>query len=161
MVENREFHTTDICMADVDAIAAVERRCFPTPWSLASCAIELSAAGGGGYVTTCGPEGTIAGYLFYRVIVDEMHIMKVATDHPWRNRRIALALLGKAVSLAGRKGLRQVCLEVRASNIPAINLYKKCGFELSGRRPGYYDNREEAVLMTKNIEEGCLTWQRQ
>jgi ribosomal-protein-alanine N-acetyltransferase len=144
------FHTAAIATTDIGGIAAVEQRCFPTPWSPASCAAELSA--GGGYVTTRAPEGNIAGYLFYRIILDEMHIMKVATDQPWRNRRIASCLLEKAVALARGKGLRQVCLEVRASNLPAINLYAKHGYTRSGRRPGYYDNREDAIIMTRNIE---------
>lgn len=151
MPDPRTFHTAVISAVNISGIAAVERRCFQTPWSPASCAAEMSA--GGGYVTTCDPEGTIAGYLFYRIIMDEMHIMKVATDHPWRHRHIASTLLEKAVALAGRKGLRQVCLEVRASNLPAINLYAKHGFIRSGRRPGYYDNREDAVLMARDLEE--------
>ena len=159
MADRRLFHTAAISAADINAVAAMEQRCFPTPWSPASCAAELCVTGGGGYVAAGGPEGTIAGYLFYRIMTDEMHIMKVATDPPWRHRRIASKLLRKALALAGRRRLRQVCLEVRASNIPAIQLYEKHGFELSGIRPAYYDNREDAVLMTKNIEEELLTWQ--
>jgi ribosomal-protein-alanine N-acetyltransferase len=151
VLESRLFHTTDISTTNINDIAAVEQRCFQTPWSSASCAAELSA--GGGYVTTCGPDGAIAGYLFYRVIMDEMHIMKVATDRPWRNRQIASRLLKKAVALAGGEGLRKVCLEVRASNLPAINLYSKHGFKLAGKRPGYYNNREDAILMDRDIEE--------
>lgn len=148
-------------MANITGIAAVEQRCFETPWSLSACAAELSIADGGGYVVTCGDNGAIVGYIFYRVIIDEMHIMKIATVPSWRNRRIASTLLEKTIALARGKGLRRICLEVRASNVAAINLYDKFAFEQSGTRPGYYNNREDAVLMTKNIEEEILTWQRQ
>ncbi|MEW6079330.1 MAG: ribosomal protein S18-alanine N-acetyltransferase [Thermodesulfobacteriota bacterium] len=150
MNDPRILHTVPISATDISKIAAVEQRCFQAPWSPTACAAELSA--GGGYVTIGGPPETIAGYLFYRIVLDEMHIMKVATDHPWRNRRIASRLLEKTVALAGEKGLRQVCLEVRASNLAAVNLYVKHGFIQSGRRPGYYDNREDAILMVRKLD---------
>jgi len=127
---------------------------------LASCAAELAVSGGGGYAVTRDDNGSIAGYIFYRVIVDEMHIMKIATAPCCRKRHVASTLLRKTIALARTKGLRRICLEVRESNMAAIRLYQKFGFTTSGRRPGYYDNREDAVLMNKNIEESP-TWQQQ
>jgi ribosomal-protein-alanine N-acetyltransferase len=161
VLDEKRFHTTDISMANIDGVAAIEQCCFQSPWSAAACAAEITMAAGGGFAVTCGSDGTIAGYIFYRVMVDEMHIMKIATLPRWRKQQIATALLQKAINLAREKGLWRICLEVRASNLPAVSLYQKFGFTLSGRRPGYYENREDAVLMNKNITEEPLTWQHQ
>ena len=161
MLNDRYFHTTDISPANIDDVAAIEQCCFQTPWSPAACAAEIALAEGGGFAVTCDKGETIAGYILYRVMVDEMHIMKIATLPRWRRRQVATVLLKKTLTLAREKRLRRICLEVRASNLPAINLYRKFDFTLSGRRPGYYDNREDAVLMNKNITEEPLTWQQQ
>ena len=161
MNELRPCRLADIRPAHIHDIAALEQCCFPTPWSPAACGAELGVAGGGGYAAVRDNIAGIDGYIFFRVIIDEMHILKIATDPASRNRRIASALLQKAIDLAREKGLQRICLEVRASNTAAVNLYRKFNFVLSGTRSGYYDNREDALLMTKNIEEGMTTWQRQ
>ena len=161
MLDERLFHTTDISMADIGNVAAVEQCCFKTPWSATACAAEIALAEGGGLAVTCHNDGMIAGYILYRVMVDEMHIMKIATLPRWRKRQIASELMRKTIDLAREKRLKRICLEVRASNLPAINLYCKFGFTLSGRRPGYYENREDAVIMNKNITEEPLTWLQQ
>lgn len=159
MAKARLFHTTAISAANITGIMAVEQNCFKIPWNLAAGAAELAITGGGGYAVTCGNDESIAGYIFYRVIIDEMHILKVATAPPWRKQRIASELLQKTIDLAREKGLRRICLEVRASNTAAINLYQKFEFASSGRRPGYYDNREDAILMSKEIAE-CPSWRQ-
>ena len=161
MIEAQQFHITDISNICITGIAVIERQSFQTPWSLDACTAELSITGGGGYAALYGEDKTAIGYIFFRIVLDEMHIMKIATTHSWRHQGVASTLLAKAINLARRKWLKRICLEVRASNIAAINLYNKYEFEQSGIRPGYYDNREDAVLMTKNFEEGVLTWQRQ
>ncbi len=161
MIDARGFHTADIALSNIDAVASLEQRCFPSPWSFAACTAELSVAGGGGYTATDDENGRVVGYIFFRVIVDEMHILKIAVLPAWRKRGVGSALLEKALILARAKWLRRICLEVRAANTAAIHLYNKYGFTSTGVRPGYYENREDAVLMTKNIEEGVLTWLRQ
>lgn len=161
MIETGDVHTQGIDASNINAVAALEQQCFQTPWSIEACTAELAVTGGGGYAATGGGNGAVVGYVFYRVILDEMHLLKIAAMPSRRNRRIASTLLEKTITLAGKKGLKRICLEVRASNLSAISLYGKYGFVQSGLRPGYYGNREDAVLMTKNIEEGFPTWQRQ
>jgi len=161
VIETQHVHTTGISRSNITQVAAVEQLCFQSPWSFDACAAELFITGGGGYAATCGDKKSVVGYIFFRVIFDEMHILKIAAAPSWRNRRIASTLLKQTITLAGEKWLRRICLEVRASNIPAINLYNKYGFEQSGIRPGYYGNREDAILMNRNIGKGVLTWQRQ
>ncbi len=157
MPDDLRPRTAEISRANISTVACLEQRCFQTPWSPAACAAEITHGNGGGFVATCDNGETITGYIFYRMILDEMHIMKIATAPRWRKHHIATELLQKTITLAREKGLRRLCLEVRASNLPAINLYRKFEFTLSGKRPRYYDNHEDAVLMTKNILEDFLS----
>jgi ribosomal-protein-alanine N-acetyltransferase len=58
-------------------------------------------------------------------------------------------LLTEALAEAKRLGARLAFLEVRASNDGAREMYRRFGFEETGRRPRYYrDNAEDAILMT-------------
>lgn len=157
MPDAHSLHTTDISKGNISRIAVLEQCCFQTPWSPSACAAELTFNQGGGFAVTHDDDKTVAGYVFYRVMIDEMHILKIATAPHWRKRHIASTLLQKTVNLARAKKLRRICLETRASNLPAINLYRKFDFEFSGRRPRYYNNQEDAVLMTKNIWEDFLS----
>ena len=64
------------------------------------------------------------------------------------------ALVSAAAELARTEGLSLLTLEVRESNAPALALYKKQGFEILGKRPGYYEQpREDAVIMTLYLKE--------
>ena len=56
-------------------------------------------------------------------------------------------LLERLIDLANSMNLKVLNLEVRESNVPAIKLYEKFGFEVCGIRKKYYDNVENAVLM--------------
>jgi len=94
-------------------------------------------------------DGALAGYAGLQMIVDEGHITNVAAAPEYRRRGIADALMAGLMSAAAERGLRFVTLEVRESNIPAQNLYKKHGFSPVGIRKGYYDQpKENAVLMS-------------
>ncbi len=67
----------------------------------------------------------------------------------WRGRGIGELMLLAMIERSIELGAHEVTLEVRVSNTVAQNLYRKYGFEVVGRRPGYYrDNNEDADLMT-------------
>jgi ribosomal-protein-alanine N-acetyltransferase len=102
----------------------------------------------------CAATHHIAAYVFFRRVLDEMHILKVATARPWQRRQGAWLLMDEAIRRARKMGLRQVFLEVRASNIAAIRLYEKTGFTVAGRRPGYYyDDNDDAIMMIHTLKE--------
>jgi ribosomal-protein-alanine N-acetyltransferase len=54
--------------------------------------------------------------------------------------------------LAGK--IRLAYLEVRVTNQPALNLYKKRGFLIVGLCKHYYPDGEDAILMTLDLDEG-------
>ncbi len=89
------------------------------------------------------------GYLGLWYMVDEAHIVAIATHPAYRRRGIGERLLARALELARERDAKTVTLEVRVSNEPAQRLYEKYGFRRVGLRPRYYtDNGEDALIMT-------------
>ena len=79
----------------------------------------------------------------------EADITNIAVHPNYRNLTIGSKLLSSLISLCENLDCSLINLEVRSSNIPAQNLYKKFLFIENGLRKGYYtDNKEDAVLMT-------------
>lgn len=89
----------------------------------------------------------LAGFLCSWLIAGELQIQNLATLPQMRRRGIAAKLLAHAIERSQEQGLTSVCLEVRATNIPAITLYERFGFTLDGKRPSYYADGEDALLM--------------
>lgn len=148
------FYTSGITPADIPAIAGIESDCFKNPWGLPAVAEELSVLEGGGLATRCAATHCITGYIFFRFILDEMHILKVATARQWRRQHGALLLVSDAIRRARQKNMVRAFLEVRSSNAAAIKLYEKLGFAVAGRRPGYYyDDSDDAIMMIHSLKE--------
>lgn len=72
-----------------------------------------------------------------------------------RRRGIGSALMETVLAWARDLGAKEIWLEVRKSNVRAVRLYERCGFAITGSRPGYYvDPVEDALLMRRQIECG-------
>jgi ribosomal-protein-alanine N-acetyltransferase len=90
----------------------------------------------------------LIGYVINSRYVDAWHVMNVAVDPDHQRRGIATQLLERVFELTRSEERRGYTLEVRVSNLDAIQLYQKIGFSQQGIRRGYYtDNREDAVIM--------------
>jgi ribosomal-protein-alanine N-acetyltransferase len=129
---------------DLPSVISIERRSFPTPWSLAMFVLELSKPSGI-CLAAEDSEGLIA-YLVCARYDDVWHLMNVAV-HPERRRRgVATDLIERLFEEAGAEA--RYTLEVRVSNGPAIEMYRNFGFRSAGRRRRYYhDNGEDALIM--------------
>jgi len=118
-------------------------------WSEASYAQLRESGGYTGWVAIA-PDGSLAGFIITRTITTEAEILNLAVASQLRRSGIAAALLRSALENFAFAGVRRVYLEVRASNAPAIALYQKHAFAITGTRPGYYQYpTESAVLMEK------------
>jgi [ribosomal protein S18]-alanine N-acetyltransferase len=94
-------------------------------------------------------QNVILGYGGFWLMVDEAHISTIAAHHDWRRRGIGELLLVSMIDAGAEIGAHMVTLEVRLSNLNAQSLYRKYGFEVTGRRKGYYsDNGEDALIMS-------------
>ena len=131
--------------ADLPQVVAIERRAFPTPWSLAMFVLELSKPSG---VCLAAWEGAhLRGYLICSRYDTVWHVMNVAVDPDVRRRGIATALLDELLERIDDPRARYT-LEVRCSNAGAIALYERFGFRAAGTRRRYYqDNGEDALIM--------------
>ena len=144
--------------ADLPQVIAIERRAFPTPWSLAMFVLELSKPSGiclaACEAGTSGVaegdrhgSGRLAGYLVCSRYERVWHIMNVAVDPDRRRAGIATALLERLFERVADPEARYT-LEVRRSNDGAIALYERFGFRVAGVRRRYYqDNGEDAYVM--------------
>ena len=149
---NPELEIRQLAYADLPQVIAIERRAFPTPWSLAMFVLELSKPSGICLAATRG--GRIVGYLVCSRYDTVWHVMNVAVDPRLLRQGIARTLLEHLFAQADRPG-EQYTLEVRPSNEPAIGLYERFGFRTAGKRRGYYrDNREDSLIMWRKCDVG-------
>lgn len=133
-----------LAYSDLPAVISIERRAFPTPWSLAMFVLELSKPSGICLAATNGDQ--LLGYLICSRYEQVWHLMNVAVAPEHRRAGVARRLIAKLVEEAG--GKLPFTLEVRVSNRPAITMYERLGFRSAGVRPRYYqDNDEDALIM--------------
>ena len=93
-------------------------------------------------------NGRIAAYCFFWLLPPEVHLLNVAVRPEHRRQGLAKRLLSAMLTIGRRGGASTFFLEVRHGNQAAVNLYQSLGFAVSGRRPGYYEDGEDALLMT-------------
>jgi len=151
------WQLVSINQADLEPILAIEQNSFQRPWDRLSFEFALGCDSARNYAVKS-TEGEICGpfiaYAFLRMVGDEVHLQKVAVTPAWRKQGVASWLLERCFTLSVEQGARSAHLEVRLSNIPAVELYQKLGFELIGKRPKYYtDSKEDALLMIKTLKE--------
>ncbi len=142
--------------ADLEPILAIEQLSFKRPWGRISFEGELSCQNAHNYVVKSAEthkESQIVAYAFLRVVADELHILKIAVTPAQRGNGLATWILKRCFARGAMQGANSAFLEVRTSNIAAIRLYEKLGFEEIGRRPNYYPNtKEDALLMMKSLK---------
>ena len=142
------FHIRRMTVEDVPAVAELDRISFSLPWTERSFHFEVSSNPASRcWVAEHG--GQIIGVIVAWLLLDEVHIATIATHPEFRRQGIAQALLAHVLKLGATEGALSSFLEVRASNLAAQAMYRKFGYEETGRRPRYYkDNGEDAILMT-------------
>ncbi|TML73561.1 MAG: ribosomal-protein-alanine N-acetyltransferase [Actinobacteria bacterium] len=140
-------------LRDLNAIEAIERASYPTPWSRSMFAGELAKPSSISLGAFDADTRELLGYLIISRYVDAWHVMNVAVAPAHRRRKIATMLLDRLFGLTAGEGRRGYTLEVRVSNEHAIRLYERAGFKPRGIRRGYYtDNREDALIMWRDPE---------
>ena len=139
------FTIRSLGYSDLPLVIAIERRAFPTPWSLAMFVLELSKPSG--ICLAAIEDRRIVGYLICSRYETVWHIMNIAVDAERQGQGVASALLGELYERVGDRTARYT-LEVRRSNRLAIGLYERQGFRAAGLRRRYYqDNGEDALVM--------------
>ena len=143
---------------DLDEVVEIEKLCFATPWSRPLFSEELKqteicfwtkATLGASTGSAQAPK--VAGYMGFWKAVDEAHITNIAVRPEFRIQGLGRALAEDVLKQALKLGCVRASLEVRPSNLAALNLYESLGFKGVALRPRYYvDNEEDALIMWKN-----------
>lgn len=148
------IHLEEMNASHIDAIAALEKRCFSDPWSKKLFEQELTNERS--YYVVLLDDDTVIGYAGFWKIFDEGHIMNIAVAPEYRGQHLSHLLMKAFLEFAARSEIRYLTLEVREGNIPARNLYYQYGFEDAGVRKAYYqDNGENAIIMWADLEKKC------
>ena len=132
--------------SDLPQVLAIEQASFLLPWKGEFFLKEISLTHG--WLWVAEKEDTIVGYVCGWFVAGEGEILTVAVHPSYRRCGIGKFLVEKAIGIAGHHGIRTLHLEVRVSNAGAIALYKLYSFREVGSRRRYYDNGEDALLMT-------------
>lgn len=138
---------------DMAAIVALLASASPHPWTAVQVNEELARAGA--LCQVMATDAGVAAVLLGFTVVDEWHILEVATSPSERRRGHARALLLAGCRQARERACTTCLLEARASNAPALALYRSLGFTEVGRRARYYaPDGEDAVLLTAGLPFG-------
>jgi len=161
-------------LEDVPAVSAIEQVVFSLPWSTSAFTFDLSSNPNAEYLVLrylpwAVPERephnlagsvrrllrsprqdpSLIGYGGLWLVLGEGHICTLAVHPSWRGRGLGELLLAGLIERGRERGAEVMTLEVRVGNVVAQNLYLKYGFQIVGRRKGYYsDNHEDALIMS-------------
>jgi ribosomal-protein-alanine N-acetyltransferase len=138
--------------ADLAAVFRIAEASFPIPWPLEELHKELSRPFSALRVLRPCKGARVAAFLNHWRVADELQLMNVAVAPDHRRRGYGNALLRDLLHLAGIEAISAITLEVRRSNVAAIRLYERHGFQRVGLRPRYYsDNGEDALVMRRSL----------
>lgn len=133
-------------------VAEIEQECFSEGWTFEQFRDALDCD----FIecVTAALDDEVVGYTVFYKVAGEGQITNVAVRKSMRRQGIAERLLKYIFDYAIKHGISRYMLEVRASNVAAIALYKSLGFTVDGiRREFYRHPTEDAILMSKKAEE--------
>lgn len=131
---------------DLEEVAALEEAVFSQPWSKKSFADSIAKSEN--LYLTAYENGELVGFCGLWGVGEEGQITHVCVKDTARGKGIGKALVLAMLEKGKERGLQAFTLEVRVSNTPARELYKKVGFTEAGIRKGFYDApKEDAMIM--------------
>lgn len=135
-------------VADIKQVMAIEYACFGTPWTEDIFYNELEENPYATYFIIEEQPGKIFGYCGLWLIIDDAQITNIAILPEYRGNKYGQALFKYALTKSIQHQAVQLSLEVRVSNLPAQQMYRKFGLVPGGIRKKYYtDNQEDALVM--------------
>ena len=142
---------------DIDRVVAIEEESNPVPWTIKNFRDCIEK---GYYSLVLKEDNKVIGFAILSVSTEESHLLNIGLTSLKRGRGLGRELLEKMIMAAEVMGSKKIFLEVRISNVIAIDLYKASGFKEVGLRKKYYrlkEGREDAILMSKSLKKGLLS----
>lgn len=138
---------------DLDKVLEIEKQSFVNPVSKNKLIKEISYNHLARYYIML-LDDIIIGYFGMWIISDEGHILNIAIDPKYRGKGYGNDLIIELIKIAKENLVNKLTLEVRETNDPAKNLYKKYNFKVLGRRKDYYrEPTEDALIMWLDLGE--------
>ena len=139
---------------DAKEIFAIEMECFSVPWSLDSIETELLNEDKKLYYVIEDANGVV-GYAGAWLVYDEGQITNIAIRPSATRQGFGAKLTSALIEECFKRGMHEIFLEVRISNLSALSLYRQLGFTVKGMRKNYYSEpKEDAYIMSLIKEEG-------
>lgn len=133
-------------------ILKIEELSFQSPWSVRALRSEIENPISHLWAAIMGK--LTSGYICFWMFDSEIQLMSMAVHPHDRGKGLGHYLLKEMIEAGISKGMRQIWLEVRPSNVVAKGLYERFGFKEAYRRPGYYpDTHEDAIVMNLTLSE--------
>ena len=132
---------------DNKQIEAIERESFPDPWNYRMLTESFLSDNFVGFVAE--ENGEVKGYIGSAYCLEEGEILLVAVKEDFRRKGLATSLLKALEEELFSLGVERLLLEVRRSNYGAQMCYVKFGFAVIAVREGYYQGKEDALIMEK------------
>ena len=139
----------DFLLSDLDDVVRIEYEAFPV-----GILLQLYNAGAGFLVAQVAQ--TIVGYVIFWIKEGQGHIIVIAVDSNYQDMKVGSLLLEKTCFIFKRNNINTVFLEVRKSNIRAINFYKRNGFVKINEEDDYYNDGESAIIMQYSNYDDCI-----
>ena len=143
------FRRMDV--GDIDTVMLVENQVYEYPWTsgIFSDCIRV------GYECWLAlMEEEVIAHAVISVAAGESHILNISIDPKHQNKGIGRQFIEYLIGIAKSKRASVIMLEVRPSNVRAINCYNAAGFNEIGCRKNYYpalDGKEDALLFAREI----------
>ncbi len=139
--------------SDIDEVMKIEEVSYPCPWIRKHFESELDNSISFMFVGKTLHEGALklVSYTVFWLVCDEAHILNLSVHPCFRRTGFGTTMIAFAMAYMKEMGIGLAYLEVRKSNMPAIDLYKKMSFKKIGERKRYYENKEDALVMVKEF----------
>ena len=136
---------------DVPRVIEIEQSVYSAPWTVG---IFKDCIGVGYNCYVYEIDGIIQAYGLISIAANEAHILNICVSPDAQAKGNGRKMLYKLIDTAEEKGVDSIFLEVRESNLVAINLYEQEGFNRIGLRKDYYPSeggREDALVFAKAL----------
>jgi [ribosomal protein S18]-alanine N-acetyltransferase len=134
-----------------DDLARLHAPLFDQPWDAASFRQFLEHPGATAFMARAGSPQQTVGFVLGRIAADEAEILTLGVAKDWQRLGIGKRLVEALCRAAKKAEAQRLHLEVSIGNAPALLLYKRLGFQESGRRTGYYERAGAAPQDAINL----------
>ena len=146
MTTVREGQKTDTLQ-----VAHIEAACFSeSAWSAKS--LERSLCQSNCLLIVIESNAEVVGFALAQMVLDTSELLRMAVLPSHRRKGFGQTLLKQLHERSAQRGVEQMWLEVRADNVSAIQLYTSEEYTLTGRRPHYYRDGMDALVLSRTLK---------